>query len=63
MTKLSTESCGKFSFIILTSSAQERLDENLKTLKAQVELKLSGDTSVTLEGYQVTLLPWIIIIL
>jgi len=29
--------------------AQERLDENLKILKAQVELKLSGDTSVTLE--------------
>lgn len=63
MTKLSTESCCKFSFIILTSSAQERLDENLKTLKVQVELKLSGDASVTLEGYQVILLPWIIIIL
>ncbi|KAL9983794.1 hypothetical protein ACROYT_G006024 [Oculina patagonica] len=29
--------------------AQERLDENLKALKAQVELKLSGDTPVASE--------------
>lgn len=54
MTTLSTETCYKFSFIVLAFSAQERLDENLKTLKAQVELKLSGDTLVVSEGDQVT---------
>ena len=33
-----------------TCSAQERLDESLKILKAQVDLKLSEDVSVSEEG-------------
>ena len=43
-------------------SAQERLDENLKTLKDQVDLKLSGDMTVSAQGELLRrfLIHWII---
>ena len=41
---------GSFNFHCCTCSAQERLDESLKILKAQVDLKLSEDVSVSEEG-------------
>lgn len=42
---------GSFSCLYCcTCSAQERLDESLKILKAQVDLKLSEDVSVSEEG-------------
>ena len=41
---------GSFNLYCCTCSAQERLDESLKTLKAQVDLKLSGDVSGSDEG-------------
>lgn len=49
-TKLALTVIQNIIFIHYSSSAQERLDENLKALKAQVELKLSGDTPVASEG-------------
>lgn len=42
---------GSFSCLYCcTCSAQERLDESLKILKAQVDFKLSEDVLVTEEG-------------
>ena len=41
---------GREKNFIPTHSAQERLDENLTMLKAQVDLKLSADNTVVAEG-------------